>query len=391
MDRSLIALILFSPFTAWIPAIGAAMAAYRKKMTIWLTPMNVGIILLFNWALLTGIYNHSLREILVSFGILIYLGWTIFLQNNLTRTHQVEALLEKVWRLGLIAAALGLAEKFLSFFMDLSVISEIFWSPTYIPTRTAYRIYSTFGNPNVAGDWFAALFLIGLFWISHSTGEKRRTYITGSLLYLLATLLTGSKGAVLGLELGLIAYGLFSSSRLGRVSALVSSAGLLILALVMPEVNHLTNSRSALWLEAINLIQFKPVFGWGLLGFFRQTGEIHAHNLWLSVTVMLGAGGLIVTSIILSHSLHLAFVLKKAGNHLAPLLTGLLVLMLGHSLFDFTIMTPQGGMLFFSIAGIMSALALEHEFYYSVDPESVANLKEDLRWQIAGHPTKLIK
>ncbi|MZQ96774.1 MAG: hypothetical protein GT601_03765, partial [Acidaminobacter sp.] len=117
MDRTWIALILFSPFTAWIPAVGAAMAAYRKKMTIWLTPMTIGIALLFNWALLTGIYNHSLREILVSFGILFYLGWTIFLQNSVTRTHQVEALLEKVWRLGLIAAGLGLVEKLLSFFM----------------------------------------------------------------------------------------------------------------------------------------------------------------------------------------------------------------------------------------------------------------------------------
>ena len=388
-DQIWMSLLLLSPFTAWLPGLAAALAAYRQKMTLWLTPLNLGLFLMFNWAVLSGLYNHALREILVAFGLLLYLGWTSYLQNHFRQTGQVERLLAALWKLGLVTAALGLLEKLLSLFFDLRLISETFWSPTYVPTREAYRIYGTFGNPNVAGDWYAALFLIGLYFLSKTAGEQRKGYLMGSLVYLLTALMTGSKGAILGLELGLLVYGAFSPSRRARLLAALSAAGLILLALVMPEIQHLTNSRTALWQETLHLIQFKPVFGWGLLGFFRQTGEIHAHNLWLSMMVMLGLGGLLALTVILLHSLRLILLLKKVSSPLAPLFAGLLFLLLGHSVFDFVLMTPQGGMLFFSLLGLMSGLSMEHEFYYSIAPESVSTLGEDLRRRLTGHPNRL--
>lgn len=383
-------LIIFSPFTALIPALIAVLTALRKKMVFWMNPLNLIILLLFGWSLLSGLYNHSIRDMLVSFGFLLYLGVAVFLQNRYNTSGAIETLLGHVWRLSLVTAFVGLLEKLMSYFFDMTWVSNLFWSPTYIPTREAYRIYSTFGNPNVAGDWFAALFIIGLYFVRKTKGTSKIGYIMGTLLFLIAAFMTGSKGAAIGLELGILVYAFLCNSKRGKFIFILTSASLLLLALIFPEMNHATNSRSELWLESFSLAKYKPLFGWGLLGFYAQTGEIHSHNLWLAITTMLGFGGLLGMLALMVHLFRVTLLLYKAGNKLVPMLASLMTLLFGHGLVDFTMLTPQGGMLFFAVAGCMSALALEHEVYYSLDTTSLNTLFTDLNWLINKRPNRLV-
>lgn len=386
-----ILLTILSPYTALIPAAVMIIIAYKKRMTVWLNPLNLGILFLFGWSFMSGIVNRSWMDLLMSLGILLYLGTTVYLQNSFHQPDRVEALIKKVWKISIITGIIGFVEKGLSYFIDMRWVSSLFWSPTYIPTKEAYRIYSTFGNPNVAGDWFAALFLIGLFFMRKTHGRKRLGYGIGTLIFLLAAIFTGSKGAALGLEIGVLAFAFMCDSKRGKIVLGFTFIGVIILALLLPEMNHTMNSRAAIWQECLNLANDKPLFGWGLLGIYEQTGEIHAHNIWISILGMLGVVGLSLFMGIIVYMFKNVQVLQMHGNALVPLMVSILAMMFGHGVVDFTVLTPQGGMLFVVTAGLLSAMALKYERHHALDEAFMKELGAYIDWHVFGKRTKFGK
>jgi hypothetical protein len=55
--------------------------------------------------------------------------------------------------------------------------------------------------------------------------------------------------------------------------------------------------------------------------------------------------------------------LSQNNCRLTPLLGGLLAIILGQGIIDFTIMNPQGGIIFFGSSALISGLAFQHDYF----------------------------
>ncbi|PKM52579.1 MAG: hypothetical protein CVV02_00135 [Firmicutes bacterium HGW-Firmicutes-7] len=372
-------LALISPFTALIPAAVMLYSVHKNKMLIYLNPLNVGIVLIFGCSLLSGLFNRDKLSTIASFGMLLYLGLCIYFQNKYTDESKVEALAHKIMLLSLIAVVIGISEKFASFFFDMTWVSDLFWSPTYIPTKEAYRIYSTFGNPNVAGDWFACMFLICIYFVQKST-KKRIGYVLCAILFITTTILTGSRGSLMGLEIAIITYAVFTKCKQTRLTLITTFFLVILVAVSMPVMNHSLNSRVDLWQQCLILSNSKPLLGWGLFGIYNQLGEIHGHNIWITILATLGFTGLCVYLSMKLYLLKGIMNLYLKGSSLVPLLAAIQAFIIGHGLVDFTLLLPQTGMLFFTTSAIISSLDSQYSTY------PIANLT-NLGTVIESHPS----
>lgn len=371
-----ILLTVLSPFTAFIPAVVMLYIAHKNKLLIYLNPLNIGIALIFFSASLSGLFNKDRLSILLSFGLLLYLGLSVYIQNHYTEETKIEKLLHQIMMLSLIAVFIGLLEKLSSFYWDMRWVSNLFWSPTYIPSQTAYRIYSTFGNPNVAADWFACMFLISIYFIQKSHNKLRLLYVLSAFLFVFSMMLTGSRGAMLGLEIAILTYAVFTKSKKARIILITTFCLVIVVALTLPVMNHSVNSRTALWQQCLILSNQKPLLGWGLLGIYRQLGEIHGHNIWITLLTTLGFTGLCIYLSIKLYLFKSLMDLFSQGCTLVPLLASIQVFILGHGLVDFTLLLPQVGMLFFLTAALISGLDRRYNTYPAMDWANVRTIIE---------------
>lgn len=360
-----IVLTLASPYTVALIVPLVLWQIIKNEYRVYVTPYNMSLVGLFIWAGISGVMNRSWLSLFASAVLLVYLLINIYFQNHFDEVPKIEHFLRRLHKFSLIAAGFGIAEKLVSLFVDMTWVSRFFWSPTYIPNKEAYRIYSTFGNPNVAGDWFALLALISVYFLEQSSYKKKGFYAFAMGVFITALLFTGSKGSIIGLILGLIVFAVFSKKKKTKWVIGLTIIAIVGAALVLPELNRPSNYRNALWLKSLLLYKNHPLFGVGLLGIFERTGEIHSHNIWISLLGMLGIVGF---GLYLGMKLYLynsLLKLKEVGCKLLPLLGAIQALVVGHGLVDFTVMTPQGGLLFVAASGLICGLARPHERYHS--------------------------
>lgn len=354
---------LASPYTVALVVPMLLWAGFKNKYKVYFTPLNLCLLGLFIWAGISGIQNRSWFSLFGSAAILVYLIISVFFQNYFSEGSQIEFFLRKIHKFSLITAGFGLLEKLSSLFVDMTWVSHFFWSPTYIPSKEAYRIYSTFGNPNVAGDWFALLALISVYFLEQSPYKKKGFYAFSMFVYIAVLLFTGSKGSVIGLIGGLIVFAVFSKKKKTKWVIGLTVVAIIGVMFFLPELNRPSNYRNALWIKSMMLYKNHAITGVGLFGIFDRTGEIHAHNIWISILAMFGIVGFglfIGMKLYLYNSL---LKLKEVGCTLMPLLASVQALIFAHGLVDFTIMTPQGGLMFIAAGGLITALMKPHETY----------------------------
>lgn len=358
-------LVVLSPYTALLPVLYTAILVYKNRYAVLQnpavlkSPWNIGLFFVFMWSAAVGFVNLDKLSLAASFVILGYLLLSIYLQMFCNTESRVERLMKSVLKFSLFSAVLGLAEKAASLFYDMSWISRFFWSPTYIPDPDAHRIYSTFGNPNVTGAWFAAMVLVSYFFFEKETGRKKTLFLLSAVLFAVVMAFTGSRGAVLGLVSGFIVYACFRKDQ-GSLVPLGLMFGLVVgLTFVIPEISHPLNSREAIWDICKEMFQQKPISGWGLLGIYRYSGEIHGHNIWFTVAATLGSVGLTAYFFLKYHLIRSLKFLHSNGCSLTPLLAAIQALIIGHGLVDFIILVPQGGLLFFVTSGLIFAMTGE--------------------------------
>lgn len=360
-----IILTLASPYTVALIIPLVLWTLLKNEYRVYLTPYNFGLVGLFIWAGISGVINRSWLSLFASGIFLVYLCVTIYFQNRFNDTPTIETFLRKLHKYALIPAAFGIGEKVVSLFIDITWISRFFWSPTYVPDKAAYRIYSTFGNPNVAGDWFALLALISVYFLENSPYKKKGFYAFAMGLFITALLFTGSKGAIMGLIIGLLVYAVFSKKKKTKWVIGMTIIAIVAATFVLPEIHRASNYRNALWLKSLKLYKENALFGVGLLGIYEHTGEIHSHNIWISFLGMLGVVGF---GLYLGMKLYLyngLLKIKAMGCKLLPLLAAVQALVVGHGTVDFTILTPQGGLMFIAASGLISGLILPLESYKS--------------------------
>ncbi len=380
-------LVVLSPYTALLPVLYTAILVYKNRYAVLQnpavlkSPWNIGLFFVFMWSAAVGFVNLDKLSLAAAFVILGYLLLSIYLQMFCNNESRVETLMKSVLKFSLFSAALGLAEKAASLFYDMSWISRFFWSPTYIPDPDAHRIYSTFGNPNVTGAWFAAMVLVSYFFFEKETGRKKTLFLLAAVLFAVVMAFTGSRGAVLGLVSGFIVYACFRKDQ-GSLVPLGLMFGLVVgLTFVIPEISHPVNSREAIWDICKEMFQQKPISGWGLLGIYRYSGEIHGHNIWFTVAATLGSVGLTAYFYLKYHLIRSLKFLHSNGCSLTPLLAAIQALIIGHGLVDFIILVPQGGLLFFVTSGLIFAMTGE------ISTAAARDLRPSV-WRGSGNTTE---
>ena len=113
MNRSLL-LIIGSPFTAWIPLLVYGLQLIKKPLKIVLHPINIGVIGLFFWSIISAVYNKDLMSFTASFIFILYLVLINWVNKSLLSFEKIHRLLREVWVISLIPAVLGITEKVIS-------------------------------------------------------------------------------------------------------------------------------------------------------------------------------------------------------------------------------------------------------------------------------------
>lgn len=358
-------LVVLSPYTALLPVLYAVFLVYKNRYAVLQnpavlkSPWNIGLLFVVMWSAAVGFVNLDKLSLAASFVLLGYLALSIYFQMFCNTEAAVEKLVKTVFKFSLFSAFLGLAEKAASLFYDMSWIARFFWSPTYVSDPAAHRIYSTFGNPNITGAWFAAMVLVSYYFFEKEKGSKKTLFLLAAVLFAVAMAFTGSRGAVLGLVAGFIVYAFFRKDQGSLVPLGLMFALVVGLTVVIPEINHPLNSREYIWDVCIDMFQQKPISGWGLLGIYRYSGEIHGHNIWLTVAASLGSVGLSAYFYLKYHLIQNLRFLHDNRCGITPLLAAIQALVIGHGLVDFIILVPQGGLLFFATSGLIFAMTGE--------------------------------
>ena len=157
----LVLLTVISPYMSIIPAIYMTYMVLFRKMRIYKNYWNIGLSLLFIWSLIVGIVNYSFKSIAVSFVLFMYICIYIFLQDYFQNENKVEKICEYLVGFSLLSAIFGIIEKAIYVYFNYNIWAK-FLKFTSQPVFND-RIYSTFGNPNVAGNWFAIMIVLAIY------------------------------------------------------------------------------------------------------------------------------------------------------------------------------------------------------------------------------------
>lgn len=408
-----ISLVVISPWTTVLPLIYTTYAVLWKKVDLHKNYWNMGLFSLFVWSIIVGILNRSTMSILASFAFLIYFCLSVFIQNYCTSESKVETICRSLLQVSIFSAVLGIIEKIMYLTTGFELwkrVSELIGQPIF-----GDRINSTFGNPNVAGNWFAIMIIVSLYFTDISKKSEKKIYSAVTVLFVIVLFLTGSRGAYIGVVCGLSMFLLLKKNKkdvltIGLVC--LFTATLIVIPtnlldfndtvgkqVISPvdnektvnnvednhEVDDSVNSRLGIWLGAMKMIEDKPVAGWGLMAFLNPHTEYlgeyyydtlyHAHNIWITFTATLGSVGLIIYLYMKFNLFKDLKLLYQRNSRLTAMLAGIEVLILGHGMVDFTMIAPQTGIMFIGCSAIISTLALQYSHSSSKVPLFVKKYK----------------
>ena len=170
------------------------------------------------------------------------------------------------------------------------------------------RAYSTFGNPNVMGEYLVAVcsLSVGMFW-KERRGFLKFCYFCATGVLGLGLLATGSRGSMLGLAVSAAVFALFAEHRLLPLGLAAAAA----LPFVLPDSIRLrflgalagtdssTKYRMSIYGACFNMIGDYWLTGIGVGAFalvypryvYAASNSYHAHNLFLQVLLELGVIG----------------------------------------------------------------------------------------------------
>ncbi|GBF11908.1 O-Antigen ligase [Tepidibacillus sp. HK-1] len=384
-----LAMVVYSPYLAFLPMIYLLYYLIRKGELSLKNPWNIGIALLFFWSFIVGIINENEMSTLASLVILGLLLVSVYFQDKYQTVTDVERLFFSIFLFSIGSALMGILEHF----------NIITYSPTWwkylLGTRSidditeSYRISGTFNNPNLAGTWYAIMILFGVYFFKKSEGIHKVWFAVGTALFVTVLMMTGSRGAVIGLFFGFVIYSYFSGHKKKMLFLMFTLLSGITLMLNFPEwfprgeiLFSSIRDRQAIWENALYMFMMKPVTGWGLLGIYYADSSIyhylrvfHAHNTLLTIATTLGVVGLSIFLWMEWSLLQEIRLLYQKKCRITPLLGGIQAIVLGQGLFDFTIMSPQVALLFVVSSTLIGSLA------YSYIPQTIPTYPLTLRYK----------
>ncbi len=377
---NLILLIIMSPYTALFIGVYTTYKVIRMREEIQKNSWNIGLILLFVWSLLVGLLNKSIMSTAVSIVFFLYFTISVVLQNYCKTEEKLEIICNYLIKFSVFSGIIGIIEKVTFAYFPMELWKKVLGLPLSISTD--HRIFSTFGNPNIAGDWFATMIIMTIYYASNNKNFKERIpYYFATTLFVINLCFTGSRGAFVGLLFALGVLFLLELKR-SKSELIVILAIALVIGVVgftPPKVSDISqeitghniersfDTREEIWRGSLKMIEEKPLTGWGMLGTIEHGNEFsrysdvinHSHNIWLSFLTSLGVVGLLGYLYMRANIYKNLIYLYKAGYSSVALLMAMQTIVLIHGVIDFTIITPQIGILFIGSSSIITTLAKE--------------------------------
>lgn len=269
------------------------------------TPTAVDyLLLIFSICLFYGtVTSYELKhaiKILIVYGVFIMFYFIV--TNTITDKKQLKVFLMTLLVSGIIVALIGVKQYFFGAPQDDAWINEEMFSD--IKTR----VYSTFGNPNVLGEYLIIItsIAVGFFWSAKKPLGKT-VFVGIAMLLGICLIFTMSRGSWLGILFSAFIFVCFIERRLLAVGVIM----LFLLPFVLPDwmLNRfasITNMqetsaafRLSIWKASFNMIKVYWPSGIGIGSFntvypayaLEAAGAYHSHNLFIQIMLELGIIG----------------------------------------------------------------------------------------------------
>lgn len=275
-----------------------------------------------------------------------------FLRRIIDRRSRLTA---SLWSLTVGATASGVY----GLFQYLSGTVNTTWTDTALFEELELRVYSTFANPNVYGEFLLMVIPVITGFALYCKGKKRALLLGIDLLLLINMVLTYSRGCYVGIALTALVF-LWHLSKKWTVAAMALGVPLAILA--MPEsvaarilsIGNMndtsTNYRIMIYIGTALMLAHYWLGGVGvgegaynaIYPYFALSGVIapHSHSLFFQAAVSFGiAGFLYIMTVWLTYQRRMNFATTRVGMNNRPLMLGFGAMLWGlmvQSAFDYT-------------------------------------------------------
>lgn len=279
--------------------------------------------------------------------LMIYLVFTmayILIVNTITTRSQWKALVILFVAAATVVALFGI---FQNFFMASTTAS---WVDEEMFTDIKTRVYSTLDNPNVLGEYFILMIPIAVALLLKIQGGMQKViYTLCNLAMFLCLMYTWSRGAWIGVVLGIVFFILLKDRRW----LVICFVGLLLMPSILPESimarltsignmkDSSTSYRVAIWLGSIKMLKDYWLTGVGLgseafLSAYPRYAlggadfALHSHNFYLQWIVDMGITGIVIYAGIMLNSFKTIASVKEKNTLIKTVLLAMAGAMIGY-------------------------------------------------------------
>jgi putative inorganic carbon (hco3(-)) transporter len=364
--------ILLSPFFPPVVLLVIAIVTitfYRTHWKLKAWPESFFLLLIviscISWLSTPSWFNGIPIVVIVALCFGLYYLLTVWFRNALEfHWMDVQHLYLSFWVGGLYLVFICLIQQVDSSWLLNSPIGALmqFYKEYRFQTESV-RSFGTTGNSNLTAALLICLALISIY--AASVLKLKWQKIAGYAMFFLfcySIWLTGSRGAWAGLVVGLVVQVWMTGARRWTVGIFFSLVGLVtFFPELIPRQETIISTirvRLEVWSTAFEIFKENSLFGVLPLHFsqiFEQKASfsvIHAHNIFLGVASEFGIFGLLAFLTLLFVTIQRARRWRKTANlkeekRLAGMLLSQTVALIGHGMYDYPILSPQIGVLFF--------------------------------------------
>ncbi len=284
-----------------------ANAVIKKEVKLSVGSLSVSLLLLLVLFFISSVTSYARTDSIKIFALYFVFVLSIFpVINCASDGKRLKLMLGLFVNSGIVVSIYGIYQYFFGDNIGHAWIDEDMFSDISV------RVYSTFGNPNVLGEYLLLLIPIcgGLIYASRKW-QSKLFYLVALALSGVCMVLTQSRGCWLGLILVAFIFAVLIDRRL----LLLGAAGLLAMPFVLPQsiinrftsIGNLTDSSTSyrvhIWLGTLKMLRS---FWWNGIGIgteafnkvypifaYNATPALHSHNLYLQLVSESGIAGIV--------------------------------------------------------------------------------------------------
>lgn len=247
--------------------------------------------------------SYDIRKAMQIMLIFICFAFMSFIISNIINNKKrLYTVIKLALLSGMIVSLYGIYQYFAGVPMDAA------WIDTKTFSDVSVRVYSTFSNPNVLGEYLIVItsLAIGMLWKSDNI-KLKLFYLAQVCIAIMCLFMTNSRGSMIGLFIAIGIFILIAEKRL----IIFGIAAMLALPFILPQsiwsriisVVSLSDSSSlyriSIYKASINMIKDFFLTGIGVGSFnlvypiysYNAAYAYHSHNIFLQIFIEMGIVG----------------------------------------------------------------------------------------------------